>query len=73
MVRAPTHDICPNQEPQVWRRVRKVTPVSQFVQLLWERGSRFETEVIENLAEEFVSVKGESGSERELLTYEAIN
>ena len=51
---------------------KKRDKISQFVQLLWERGSQFETEVIDNLAEEFVSIKGESGSERELLTYEAI-
>lgn len=43
-----------------------------FVQLLWERGSLFEKEVIEGLKEPFVDLSIYSGDEKERLTQEAM-
>ena len=47
-------------------------PVSAFVQLLWERGSAFERETIQNLDVPFENYRLFSGEENERLTIEAM-
>jgi len=46
--------------------------VSPFVQLLWERGSAHEAEVIAGLAVPFLDLSGFAGDEKERLTIEAL-
>ena len=47
--------------------------VSPFVQLLWERGSLYEEEVIEGLLLPFVDLSHYAGDEKEQQTLEAMN
>jgi predicted RecB family nuclease len=47
-------------------------PVSRFVQLLWEKGTAFEAEVIEGLKIEYTDLSGVPLAEREARTEEAI-
>jgi len=47
--------------------------VSPFVQLLWERGSLYEEEVIEGLSLPFVDLSHYAGDEKEQQTLEAMN
>jgi predicted RecB family nuclease len=51
---------------------QKRDAISPFVQLLWEKGSLYEAEVIDNLSLPFLNLRGESGAEREALTYDAM-
>ncbi len=46
--------------------------VSVFVELLWERGNAFESEVIESTEEPFLNLRDEPPSERARLTTEAM-
>jgi len=48
-------------------------PESKFVQLLWEKGTAFEQEVIQNLAVPFTDLSAQPGDKRERLTSEAMN
>lgn len=50
----------------------KKDPQSKFVQLLWEKGTAFEKEVIQGLTIPFTDLSGESTEARESLTLEAI-
>jgi predicted RecB family nuclease len=50
----------------------KKAPESKFLQLLWERGTLFEQEVIRGLELPFTDLSGKSGYERERLTIKAI-
>ncbi|MGQ9614982.1 MAG: TM0106 family RecB-like putative nuclease [Spirochaetota bacterium] len=50
----------------------KKDPESKFLQMLWERGTLFEQEVIGGLKIPFTDLSGKSGYERERLTREAI-
>ncbi len=47
--------------------------VSPFVQLLWDRGSAHEKEVIANLGEPFADLSKYAGDEKERLTLEAMD
>src|SRR5665811_499604 len=47
--------------------------VSPFVQLLWERGSLYEEEVIEGLSLPFVDLSHYAGDEKEQQTLDAMN
>ena len=47
--------------------------VSPFVQLLWDRGTLFEKEVIANLKLPFVDLSLFAGDEKERRTYEAMD
>jgi hypothetical protein len=47
--------------------------VSPFVQLLWERGSLYEEEVIEGLSLPFVDLSHNAGDEKEKQTLDAMN
>ncbi len=46
---------------------------NRFVQLLWERGSLYEREVIDKLQDLFVDLSSYSGDEKEQLTLEAMH
>jgi predicted RecB family nuclease len=48
-------------------------PVSAFVQLLWERGNAYESQVIVNLKEQFIDLSGFYGKEKESKTLEAMD
>jgi uncharacterized protein len=48
-------------------------PVSPFVQLLWDKGTIYEKEVIEGLGMPFVDLSGLSGDEKEAATRAAID
>ena len=48
-------------------------PVSKFVQLLWERGTAFEDEVIQSLHQPYTDLKGLPVDERERETRKAID
>lgn len=43
-------------------------PVSPFVQLLWDKGTIYEKEVIEGLGVPFIDLSGLSGAEKEAAT-----
>jgi len=51
----------------------KQDPVSAFVKLLWEKGTDFEKQVIENLQIPFLDLSSYSGIEKEKRTEKAIN
>jgi len=51
----------------------KQSPISAFVKLLWEKGTDFEKQVIENLQIPFLDLSSYSGIEKEKRTKEAIN
>jgi predicted RecB family nuclease len=48
-------------------------PVSPFVQLLWERGTRYEADVIRALGQPFTDLSALSGTAKEAATREAIS
>ena len=50
----------------------KRDPVDAFVELLWERGNAFESEVVESIGEPLVDLKDLDRSERQRLTKEAM-
>jgi predicted RecB family nuclease len=47
-------------------------PVSPFVEMLWERGTLYETEVIARVGQPFLDLSGLEGDEKERATREAI-
>ena len=51
----------------------KRDPISSFVKLLWEKGTDFEKQVIENLQIPFLDLHSYSGVEKEKRTKEAID
>jgi hypothetical protein len=51
----------------------KRDPINPFVQLLWEKGTAFEQEVIEGLQVPFGNLRPFSDKEREQLTTEAMS
>lgn len=64
---------CPHRvEQDLFGDQTKRDPVSLFVQLLWDRGSAFETATITSLKLPFVDLSGFSGAEKERRTREAM-
>lgn len=51
----------------------KKDPESKFVELLWERGTTFEKEVMTGVAVPFLDLSGEEDAAKERLTMEAIS
>ena len=47
-------------------------PVNPFVEMLWERGTLYETEVIGRVGQEFLDLSGLHGDDKERATREAI-
>lgn len=67
------HLVCPHRVAMDafgdWSRRDKVSP---FVHMLWDRGNKYEAQVIENLGLEFEDLSALTGDEKEAVTRAAI-
>ena len=68
-----SHLICPHRVAMdAFADPKRRDPVSPFVELLWERGTLYEREVIQQLATAFVDLSALKGDEKEAATRAAL-